>query len=235
MTLIPIQSHSISNNPTIAKLPDEILLWIFDFYRQSFGHQLSSESYWNSRNGWFMLAHVCRNWRHIILSSPSRLRLRLCFTAKTRTRANVLMSLPSLPIIVDYLNRDRVWTDGAQNRLKSVRRHRNRVCGIAIAVTFTRFDSISKALDAYFPTLESLELDIQTGIRGCFGPRFLRTSTKSLRRLKINTRAILSSVPITIGYNGAHLSHFDRRHSFLLTVRQNAPSLLSMLALPPPS
>jgi hypothetical protein len=177
----------------ITKLPDEILLWVFDFYRQSFGHWPSSEREWNNKNGWFKLAHVCRNWRCIVLSSSSRLRLRLYFTDKTPTRAAVLTHLPPLPIIVDYLNRDIVRTVGAQNRLDSALRYPNRVCGIAMAVTFRSCTMIFNALDTCFPTLESLIINNMGTWEFNFPPTFLMTSTKSLRRLKIGVR--LASLP----------------------------------------
>jgi hypothetical protein len=189
----PMVHISHTGNASIAKLPNEIFLWIFDFYRQSFGHQLNSERDWNSKKGWFKLTHVCRTWRSIILLSPSRLRLRLYFTDKTRTRATVLMNLPPLPIIVDC--RDVVWTEGTENRLKSVRRYRNRVCGIAIAATPTSFKLISDALNTCFPILESLELHINPGeIR--FVPKFLMNSMQSLRRLKIRTANLPSLPPL---------------------------------------
>ncbi len=181
---------------TIAKLPIEILLEIFDFYRQTFGfdHQLNYERAWNNKNGWFKLAHVCRNWRSVVLTFSSQLRLRLYFTAQTSIRAAVLTALPPLPIVLDYL--DVLWTFSLQNRLTSAPGYPTRVCRIAISVTDSK--TIPKALNFAFPILESLELHI-TGIqRYNFPPIFLMTSSKSLRRLKIRSATLTPLVSLLL-------------------------------------
>ena len=179
----------------IGKLPDEIILEIFDFYRQIFEHQPTYERDWNSKNGWFKLAHVCRNWRSIVLTSSSRLQLRLFFTDGTPTRAAVLRGLPHLPIVVDYLRI--AWTVGrlgSENRLISALRYPNRVNKITMKVSFSNRNTITRAIDCAFPTLETLELH-NTGAPGfCFPPTFLMTSTKSLQRLEI-PGATLTSLP----------------------------------------
>ncbi|KAI0251459.1 hypothetical protein BJV78DRAFT_1211769 [Lactifluus subvellereus] len=86
--------HGDTDRPLSLKLPEEVLLEIFDSYRQGLECQGNYENLWNGRNGWFNLAHVCRNWRRVVLASPSRLRLRLIFTAHTPTRKIVWARLP---------------------------------------------------------------------------------------------------------------------------------------------
>jgi hypothetical protein len=86
----------------VSNLPDKVLLEIFDIYRLTYGNQSSSDRDWNNKNGWFELAHVCHNWRCVVLASPSRLRLRLYFAHDTPTRAVVLERLSHFSIIVDY-------------------------------------------------------------------------------------------------------------------------------------
>lgn len=179
----------------ITKLPDEILLEIFDFYRRSFKHQPDYERDWNNKNGWFKLAHVCHNWRCIVLASSSRLQLRLFFTDQTPTRAAVLTGLPPLPIVVDYLSV--AWTFGRlgpENRLISALRYPNRIYKIAMKITLSNCNTITKVLDCAFPTLGTLELHNTSAPGFFFPPTFLMTSTKSLRRLKI-PGAILTSLP----------------------------------------
>jgi hypothetical protein len=174
----------------IAKLPDEILLEIFDLYRRSFEHQPNYERDWNNKNGWFKLAHVCHNWRCIVLTSSTRLQLRLFFTDRTPTRAAVLSGLPPLPIIVAYHDVSVPWTVGrlgSENRLISALRYPDRVCKIAMKITYSNRNTITKALDCAFPSLEALELH-NTGVPGFSfppTPTFLMTTAKSLRRLKI--------------------------------------------------
>jgi F-box-like len=193
------RSQSHAGNITIAKLPDEILLWIFDFYRQTFEPYCCPERVWNSNRGWFKLAHVCRNWRCIVLSSSSRLRLRIYFTVIAPTRAAMLTRPPlaSLPIVVDYFRLDR--TARPPERLVSAMSYPNRVCRIVVAVRGAiSFDRIFKALDSYFPALESLEIcdkriyDSEVNLP--LPPTFLKTSTKSLRRLELRY-VILASLP----------------------------------------
>ena len=178
----------------IAKLSDGVLLEIFDSYRQSFEHQPSYERNWNNKNGWFKLAHVCYNWRCIVLASSSRLQLRIFFTDRTPTRAAPLTGLPPLPIIVDYL--DATWTVGSQKHLASALRYPNRVCKVAMKITSSNCNMITKALDCAFPTLETLELH-DTGAEGFrFPPTFLTTSTKSLRQLKLPGATLKSFPPL---------------------------------------
>ena len=190
------RDSSPARDVTIAKLPIEILLEIFHFYRQTFGfdHKLNYERAWNKKSGWFKLAHVCRNWRSVVLTFPSQLRLRLYFTAQTSIRAAVLTVLPPLPIVLHYL--DVLWTVSLQNRLTHAPGYPTRVCRIAIAVTDSK--AIPRALNFAFPILESLELHI-TGIEQYdFPPIFLMTSSKSLRRLKIRTPTLTPLVPLLL-------------------------------------
>ena len=129
-------------------------------YRQSFGDQRISESVWNNKNGWFKLAHVCHNWRSVVLASPSRLPLRLIFTHDTDTRALALESLLHLKIIVDYSNS--IWDASTQKHLISALRYPVRVCRITFKGWGGRCHKyiygFSEALSLPFPSLESLEL-----------------------------------------------------------------------------
>jgi hypothetical protein len=193
----------------IAKLSDEMILSIFDFYQQSFRNQPTSEMDWNNKDGWFKLAHVCQNWHCIVLPSLSRLWLQLYFTDKTPTMAAVLTSLPPLPIIINYLHHDAFGTVSAQNCFTSVLRYPECVCRIALAVTHESSSTISKALDTHFPTLESLEVDNISSWTPYFSPTFM-TSTKSLRQLKISAKlaplvplllAITALIDLTLSIN----------------------------------
>ena len=188
------RDSSPARDVTIAKLPIDVLLEIFHFYRQTFGfdHQLNYERAWNNKIGWFKLAHVCRNWRSVILMFFSQLKLWLYFTAQTSIRVAVLTALPPLPIVLDYL--DVLWTLSLQNHSTSASGYPTRVCRIAISVTDSK--TIPKALNFAFPILESLKLHI-TGIqRYNIPPVFLMTSSKSLRRLKIHSTTLAPLVSL---------------------------------------
>ena len=182
-----IPSSPSTRTVTVGNLHDDVLLEIFDFYLQSFRDQPSSERIWNNKNGWFKLAHVCHNWRSVVLASPCRLRMRLYFAHDTPTRAAVLQAYPHLPIIVDYSNVG--WNANALRGLVSALRYPDRVCRIAIMGSHKpdQFAIISKALDSSFPALESLGLHILY----YFKPTILlsspfRTSIQSIRHLQLN-------------------------------------------------
>jgi len=119
---------------SIAKLPNDVLLDIFDSYRQIFQHKHHYKRDWNSKHGWFKLAHVCQAWRLVVLTSPSRLHLRLLFTVhhNTTRKATAIATghLPLLPIVVDYS--DRAWAVEAQHQMVSALAHYpDCVCSIA--------------------------------------------------------------------------------------------------------
>lgn len=84
------------------RLPEAVLLEIFDAYRKDIELQPRYESIWNSRDGWFKLAHVCLYWRCVVLLSPSRLHVRLLFTPHRSSMEPMLRCLPCFPILVDY-------------------------------------------------------------------------------------------------------------------------------------
>lgn len=173
---------SLTQTVTIHNLPDEVLLEIFNFYRQTFGDQLRV---WNNRNGWFKLAHVCQNWRSVVLASPSKLQLRLYFAANSPTSAVALDHLSHLPIIVDFSKV--TWYASAQKRLISALRYPDRVCSIAIRGSQKRrnAEKIIEALDLPFPVLESLELDDMTGVGHILLASSFMASIQSLRHLRL--------------------------------------------------
>ena len=183
-------NHSMA----IDNLSSLVLLEIFDLYRHTFGDPLSSERVWNNKNGWFKLAHVCRDWRSLVLSSPSRLRLRLYFADNTPTRAAVLIPLSHLPIIVDYCNV--IWNSKTQRQLISAVRYPDRVCKISIrgseAYEDDKSDRVFKVLDQSFPALESLKLDNIFGVKRVLLSQSFMTSIRSLRRLRLDEVCLAS-------------------------------------------
>jgi hypothetical protein len=179
-------NSSPTRTVTIDNVPDEVLLEIFDLYRQTLGDPLNSERVWNNKNGWFKLAHVCHNWRAVVLASPFRLRLRLYFAGDTPTRAAALNRLAHLPIIVDYNNV--VLNASAQKRLISALRYPDRVCRMAITNTV----GITEALDSPFPALEGLELNCVEHTL----PTSFKTSIKSLRHLRLAGPSLTSFFPL---------------------------------------
>src|SRR5712671_1151009 len=62
---------------TINTLPDDVLLAIFDHYRSALG----AHSGWCQI--WYTLAHVCRRWKELVLTSSRRLDVQLRCTFGT--------------------------------------------------------------------------------------------------------------------------------------------------------
>ncbi|KAI0251464.1 hypothetical protein BJV78DRAFT_474326 [Lactifluus subvellereus] len=181
----PSDTNRLPNITTIDKLPDEILLEIFDSYRRGFGPQHNHENAWNGKNGWFKLAHVCQNWRRIVLASPSSLHLLLIFTPRSPQRAAMLTRLPPLPVFINY-------GAGAQNvreenRVLSALKYSNRVRGIDFRPSESRIapEMLLKVLNYPLPELESLEFDLLADVRARFPTTFIQGSAQRLRHLKL--------------------------------------------------
>jgi hypothetical protein len=80
---------------TIEKLPDEVLLEIFDVYLNNgtlHGRPIVDK--------WHTLVHVCRRWRNVVFASPCRLDLRLLCRNDRPVRA-MLDIWPALPIDIE--------------------------------------------------------------------------------------------------------------------------------------
>src|SRR6267142_7025099 len=81
----------------IDMLPDNVLLEIFDFYREDPAFRTLIGSIYTWR--WQALIQVCRRWRCVIFGSPLRLDLRLVCTDTTPTRTS-LNIWPPFPITI---------------------------------------------------------------------------------------------------------------------------------------
>ncbi|KAI9467335.1 hypothetical protein BJY52DRAFT_63336 [Lactarius psammicola] len=178
----------LTNRVTIEndKLSEDVLLEIFDAYRQLYGPQPDYEKLWNSRDGWFKLAHVCLRWRRVVLLWPSRLHVHLLFTPRRSSRAPVLRCLPRLPILVDYSAAS--WTEKEGNLALAAIEHRSRVRGIALRRPCSCIARLFKALSHPFPELESLEICCRPYIpydELILPATFLSGSASSLRRLTL--------------------------------------------------
>ena len=66
------QDTERSPDLTINRLPDEVLLEVFDYYRQNINHY---NYQWREKYAWFNLAHVCGRWRAVMFASSFRLDL----------------------------------------------------------------------------------------------------------------------------------------------------------------
>ena len=174
----------MSSNPIIDHLSDSVLLEIFDSFRHSLQHERNYERVWNSNKGWFKLAHVCRAWRQVVLTSSSRLHMRLLFTENKSVTGIATKRLPPLPIIVSY--QSGCWTALIQKRMVSALSSPDRVCGIAFDVP-TRVipKELLPALNQPFPSLDSLDFNCAGLHDRDIPPPFLTVQPPHLRRLKL--------------------------------------------------
>ena len=179
----------MSPSTKIHCLPNEVLLEIFDSFRQTFQREHRYEKIWNSSKGWFKLAHVCREWRQVVVTSPSRLHVRLLITVFRSGRSNAIRRLPPLPIVIDHkrgwVGRERSFTVKLQQRLISGLAYPDRVCAIAFDLPGETWDPKPKVLAAVsqtFPALERLELYCPRTF-GPTPPPFLTGQAPHLRHL----------------------------------------------------
>ncbi len=151
---------------TINTLPDDVLLAIFDHYRSALG----AHSGWCQI--WYTLAHVCRRWKELVLTSSRRLDVQLRCTFGTHAE-DLLAYSPPLPLVLDYRSRSprrlpnaEKWTyadmDGAVVALQHLHRAREialsaPACTLATLITAMAADGTPPA-----PNLERLELESQT-------------------------------------------------------------------------
>jgi hypothetical protein len=137
---------------TIDKLPDDVLLDIFDFYLDN--DNCAREP--RDTDEWHTLVHVCRRWRNVVFASPRRLNLSLLCGEKTPVRA-MLDIWPALPMEIESHWRGN-WEVRLDNIIAALE-HRDRVRSITIQ-NFPSLVGINleAAMKAPFPELTCLRL-----------------------------------------------------------------------------
>ncbi|KAH8995379.1 hypothetical protein EDB92DRAFT_199557 [Lactarius akahatsu] len=185
------------------KLPENVLVEIFDAYRRDIELQPGYKYVWNSRDGWFTLAHVCRNWRRAVFSSPSRLHVHLLFTPRRSSKAPVLNSLPPFPILIDYYPETGTWTKEDESLALAAVSDRSRVREIALQRQCPEMAGLFKALSHPFPKLESLEIGPAYCDHETLLPAgFLSGSALSLRRLSLRILLLTRFSPLLSSATG---------------------------------
>ncbi|KAH9068000.1 hypothetical protein EDB83DRAFT_669191 [Lactarius deliciosus] len=140
---------------TINRLNDDILFYIFNYYR------LDDENGWNVRLGWCKLSHVCRRWRHIIYSSAFHLGMHIVCTNGT-PRIETLNHLPPLPLCVDYRCATATISGQDESGIYHALLLRDRVCRIVLHLPPLIFRKFLMLMDRPFPVLEYLSLSSTT-------------------------------------------------------------------------
>ena len=216
----------------VLELPCEILLEIFDAYRRTFlpDRNSSYERDWNSSNGWFRLAHVCRGWRQIVLMSSSRLRLRLFFTPQRTGKAVAIRRLSPLPIIVDYTGGAR--TVNEQKRIVSALAYSDRVRQIFFIGAGRGLEKLLEAMNRPFPALVAFHLHATSHDPYVLPPAFLVSFAPSLQHLVLCGITLASALPLLSNITtlvGLHLEidtvYCPSSGTSLLTHLQHMPHL----------
>jgi hypothetical protein len=127
--------NSNRRHSPIHILNDDVLLHVFHLYwlaepDESYDSPSGVVVNWNHRRWWYKLAHVCRQWRNIILESPSRLDLHLLCTNGVPV-ADMLIHSPPLPLIIFYDTIGREITAEDESSILLALSHRDRVRRIA--------------------------------------------------------------------------------------------------------
>jgi F-box-like len=117
---------------TIGKLPDNVLLEIFVcVVGPQVDYCTAIDEPRHHEGGWCTLAHVCKRWRSVVLSSPRRLDLRL-FCTNRRPVKKLLDIWPPLPVyIYAYHPAGKSQLRGVNNIVAALKQQ-NRVWGIEI-------------------------------------------------------------------------------------------------------
>ncbi|KAI9440194.1 hypothetical protein BJY52DRAFT_1217192 [Lactarius psammicola] len=141
---------------TINGLNDDILLYIFDYYR------LDEENAWNVRLGWCKLSHVCQKWRHIIFKSAFHLGMHILCTNGTPV-VDTLDHLPPLPLFVNYryTNSTTMGKDELGIYHALLLRDRVRRIDLHLPISIMRKSLI--LMEGPFPILEHLSLSFTVG------------------------------------------------------------------------
>ena len=231
------QDAERSLNSTIHILPDEVLLDIFDSYRQS----IDPHPYnylWREGFGWLNLAHVCRKWRAIMFASASHLDLSIIVGPKNPRPIERILLGP-FPILLEY---ERMYGDVtlcALWRMHSALEHHDRVREISFEGSSAWLQEFFNATDCPFPMLESLVLHPKHGDEIKLPDTFLGgpdLSDLPLRRLRLydisiaSTYGLLSSAAsLTDLFLRTNTSFSPSAETSLLTCLQGMPCLCNLI------
>ena len=151
---------------TASELNDDVLLNIFDWYRLC--NTTNEGCDWISEHWWYKLIHVCRKWRHLILTSPTRFDLHLVCTYGIPVET-MLSHSPPLPLILYYPEiSDTISTADEESVILALQQN-ERVRRIHIAAPTEALCNVLKVMDCAFPMLEVLSLHLSTKSRAGLG------------------------------------------------------------------
>jgi len=110
---------------------------------------------WGRERWWYILTHVCRRWRELVLASAFHLGLCLVCTHGTPV-AKMLAHSPALPLIVDYVDQDREMTLQDEDGILIALGHLDRIRRIRLRLPVSNLQRVIVAMDEKFPMLDYL-------------------------------------------------------------------------------
>jgi len=143
----------------IDVLSDDVLICIFNLYRQDLEfHSYSDSESW-SRYQWRALAHVCQRWRHIIFAWPNHLDIRIKCGSRTAA-AKALDVWPALPIGIRSMLKD----DDPDGDIIAALEHRERIAEVDLSgLLGPQLESCVALMQGNFPMLRILSLGCDAG------------------------------------------------------------------------
>ena len=162
---------SLSQQVTIGKLSDKVLLKIITFYLDV------------SPRFWPRHVHICRRWRRIVFASQRALHLRLFFTHGTPV-LKALDYWPALPIVMEYGGAQELDPPAPEDEdnIIAALTQAGRVTSISLAVTRSLLEKLS-AIERPLSALEALFLKSRDSLRVTLPSAFGRST--QLRHLRL--------------------------------------------------
>ena len=204
---------------TVGELNDDVLLNIFDWYRL-YNTTSDDDQGWNLERWWYKPIHVCRKWRHLILTSPTRLDLHLVCTYGIPVE-DMLSHSPPLPLIIYYPAIPGKLSAADEEGAIFALHQPDRVRRIHFAAPIAVLCNLFKAMDCEFSVLDRLSLRLLTESRAGLGlPKkllapLLRHLTLSNISLPVQSQLLrqaeglmtlrLWNLPASLEFHPAHL------------------------------
>ena len=180
MTDLGCVGESFLHTSTTTALPGNVLLEIFDFYRNN--HDYTCHGVWK----WHLLVHVCQRWRQVVFTSPHRLKLQLLCTFGTPVRKN-LGIWPTFPIAVDYFSYpERGLTHIDEDSIIAALEHPNRVCYVNLYITSLQLGKVATAMQESFPVLKYLRISLEDRNAPVLPAEFLGGCAPYLREVTLS-------------------------------------------------
>ena len=176
---------------TINHLPDELLVEIFDLYRQDIAQTYPlSLNEWSITLDWFELIHVCKRWRTIMFASASWLGLCLVLTPEKGGNIKTILSrhFPPLPIEIHYCRPVKTKDIG---RMLAALKRPDRIRKISFLGSAADLNKLFKATKGTFPALETLGDQNRKELK--IPATFLKGSGLRLRSLKLHRISLPSA------------------------------------------